>query len=101
MRIAKSLVVSTQHMPFSSPQFGEEKSIKYDYGYIVFLQPGIVATDIRIPGWFWPIRQKALEEKADYIVFDRDEPTDYDLPIYDWKEDASTDWLGLGRYSSR
>ena len=73
------LDLSTAHAPSDSPDFGELRVARHEYGWIVFVQPASNA-----PAWLTPIHVLAVQNDCILINFDRDGPCVDGLPTYEW-----------------
>jgi hypothetical protein len=79
--IEKLLALSTEHMPSGSPDFGELRTIKHGYGYIIFVSE---PQENDIPEWLAPIIMLAYAQNCTLILFDRDANQDPDFQSWDW-----------------
>ena len=84
--IERILVLSTAHMPETSPDFGSIAVIEYNYGYILTsISPDYIENlALVIPDWIKPILKFSSKQKAHMLMFDRDGNEEPDLKTYDW-----------------
>ena len=76
--IEKVLVLSTAHMPCTNPEFGAQRVVEHEHGYVVFLSMA------RSPDWLLPIVSLAASEICTLILFDSAASEHNDLPTWDW-----------------
>ncbi len=74
----KLLALSTAHMPSANPDFGELKVVKFDEGYLVWV------LEVPASDWIAPIMELAWQSGCVLIMFDRDWPSNTELPVWDW-----------------
>ena len=80
--IEQVLVLSTAHMPCTSPDFGGIRHCEHEHGYIVFVCPD--GCDVDIPDWLKKLVAIAVGQRCDYINFDSDGGVDGNLPTWEW-----------------
>lgn len=80
LEIEAVLVLSTQHMPESEPDFGGARAAPHVYGYTVFLSTWGMST----PEWLQPLVAMALHNSCAYINFDSAGPVVEGLKTWDW-----------------
>lgn len=77
----KMLVLSTGHMPNTSPRFGDYRIIKFEHGYVVWVSEDWRAAE----DWFKRIMAYAYTNDCTMILFDSAEAPDGELfPVYEW-----------------
>ena len=77
----KILVLSTGHMPNTSPRFGDFRVMEFEYGYVVWVGEYL---DV-VEDWFKPIMKYAYENGCTLILFDSAEAPDEELfSVYEW-----------------
>lgn len=63
--IEKMIALSTAHMPSTSPEWGDLRVVKHEYGFVVFVDEGADT-----PEWARPIMEWALAMEATVVLFD-------------------------------
>lgn len=63
--IEKIISLSTAHMPSTSPEWGDLRVVKHEYGFVVF-----VDEEADTPEWARPIMEWALAMEATLVLFD-------------------------------
>ena len=82
----KILVLSTGHMPNTSPRFphhleNDYRVMKFEYGYVVWVSEYWEDAE----DWFKPIMKYAHENGCTLILFDSAEAPDEELfSVYEW-----------------
>lgn len=74
-----AMVLSTGHTPNSEPDFGELRTAKHEFGWIVWLSD---AADK--PAWICPALEHARIRSCTMIVYDRDASEVDHLQLWDW-----------------
>lgn len=88
MSIEKVLVLSTDHMPSSTPDWDKEqadtdrKVWDFEYGFVIFV-PYKDNMDT-VPEWLIPIAELAQKEDCTFICFDQAVDCVDGLPVYEW-----------------
>jgi hypothetical protein len=77
--VENSLTISTAHVPSPSPDFGRERVVEHDYGWIVF-----VSLEGDAPSWLRPILSLAIENECTIVNFDQAATELDNLRTYDW-----------------
>ena len=72
------LVLSTAHMPSTSPDFGDLRAIPFEYGFVVWV------SKLSVPEWMLFIMEHARREGCTLIMFDRDVRISYKFRTWDW-----------------
>jgi hypothetical protein len=83
----KILVLSTGHMPNTSPRFGDFRVVKFEYGYVVWVSEYCHTRRVVLAAedWFKPIMRYAHENGCTLILFDSAEAPDEELfSVYEW-----------------
>jgi len=84
--ISKALSLCTNHMPESSPKFGNIRSTETEYGYIVWPCIDLDSNSYleEIEDWLVPIVKFAIENKCSIIEFDADNEEMPQFITYEW-----------------
>ncbi len=76
----KVLVLSTAHMPNSTPDFGGIRHKEHEHGFILFP----ASRESVIPRWLRPILIEVWRNKCSLVNFDSDASTYDALETWDW-----------------
>jgi len=84
--VEKCLVISTAHMPFDDPVFGDVRTAKHQYGTIAFLPSRDCDSGLprMVDPWFRPVLLLAWEMDCTMVVFDRDAVEIDSLKKWEW-----------------
>jgi len=77
--VEKALVLSTCHMPFTAPDFGDARVAKHEYGYVVFLVDEPCG-----PEWLKPIESEAIKAGCSFVIFDGAADADSRFQQWEW-----------------
>lgn len=79
------LDLSTAHMPEADPDWGDERVLPHDYGFILFVRGDPDDDDIEsLPEWLKPIYELAIRAGAMLVNFDQDGGRYTCLPSWEW-----------------